>query len=222
MWTAIEIIAVVSGAIYVLMQITQYKLMWFMNIITGAANAAVYFHAATRGLALLNIYYIVMSLIGIVKWYLLRRRSSEGSDRIYVCRLSPKVALLTLGIVALAFPVVFTILATTHSVPVTRLTAIPLNVYADTLRHLSDVPVTVYLDSVTVVLSVVATWWLARSYKEQWIVWFVADTAWIILNVILIREGQIGISMLFLPAFYIISCIVGFTIWSRKGIKVEG
>lgn len=65
---AIEIFALVTGVAYVVLEILQKNFMWVVGILTGAACAYSFAVQHSWGMMGLNIYYIVMSVIGLVQW----------------------------------------------------------------------------------------------------------------------------------------------------------
>jgi nicotinamide mononucleotide transporter len=64
---AIEIFALVTGIVYVVLEILQKNAMWVIGILTGAACAfefAVTHVWASMGL---NLYYVAMSVVGLIQ-----------------------------------------------------------------------------------------------------------------------------------------------------------
>jgi len=145
---AVEIFATVTGVAYVVLEVLQKNAMWVVGILTGLA-CAVSFGAqhvwASMGL---NIYYMAMSVYGLVAWRKAGRQAGEG-----VIHLR-KPAAWVMPVSAAAF-VAGSLLLTL------------------VLRTAGDAaPV---LDASATMLSVIATWWLAQSYLMQWMLWVVAD-----------------------------------------------
>jgi len=68
------------------------------------------------------------------------------------------------------------------------------------------------LDAVAVILSAIATWWLAMSYVEQWILWIVAD---IITTVLCVVTGQYLLALMYLA--YVAGAVYGYIHWKRHG-----
>ena len=64
----IEIFALVTGVAYVVLEILQKNAMWVVGILTGAACAYSFAVQRSWGMMGLNLYYIVMSVIGLVQW----------------------------------------------------------------------------------------------------------------------------------------------------------
>lgn len=165
---AIEIFAMVTGIAYVVLEILQKNAMWVLGILTGAACAfefAVTHVWASMGL---NIYYVVMSVVGLIQW----RKASEavGEGQIHLSAISRKVYGLS-AVLLLAGTAVLT--------PVLRAAGDPAPL----------------LDAVAVTLSAIGTWWLAQSYLEQWFLWIVAD---ILTTSLCLGTGQYWMAALYL------------------------
>ena len=165
---AIEIFAMVTGVLYVILEILQKNGMWWVGILTGAAcsfSFGVQHVWASMGL---NIYYVGMSVWGLYQWKIAGQQVGEGE--IHLRKLSPKVSGLGCGLLVLLSSVL---------IPVLKATGDPAPA----------------LDAIAVSLSVVGTWWLAQSYLEQWLLWIVAD---ILTTTLCIVTGQYVLSVLYL------------------------
>ena len=186
---AIEIFALVTGVLYVVLEILQKNSMWVLGILTGAACAfsfAVTHVWASMGL---NIYYVVMSIIGLIQW---RKASAQvGEGEIHLSRLPRTVALWSAALFVLGSLVLMQVL---------RATGDPAP----------------GMDAVAVTLSVIATWWLAQSYLQQWLLWIVAD---IVTTTICLTTGQYWMAVLYTA--YIASAVYGYFHWKRKGKYVS-
>ena len=64
----IEIFAFATGIAYVVLEILQKNAMWVVGILTGAACAYSFAVQRNWGMTGLNIYYVVMSVIGLIQW----------------------------------------------------------------------------------------------------------------------------------------------------------
>ena len=165
---AIEIFALVTGIVYVVLEILQKNAMWVVGILTGAACAfefAVTHVWASMGL---NLYYVAMSVVGLIQWRKASGQVEEGD--IHLRKVSLKAGILS--------AVLFTA-GTAVMVPVLKATGDPAP----------------FLDAVAVMLSVVGTWWLAQSYLEQWFIWIVAD---VLTTTLCLTTGQYWMAVLYL------------------------
>ena len=186
---AIEVFAMVTGLVYLVLEILQKNSMWVVGILTSTACAfefAITHVWASMGL---NIYYVAMSVIGLLQW----RKASEavGEGEIHLSRLPRTVALWSAALFVLGSLVLMQVLRATGD-PAPR------------------------LDAVAVTLSVIATWWLAQSYLQQWLLWIVAD---IFTTTICLTTGQYWMAVLYTA--YIASAVYGYFHWKRKGKYVS-
>lgn len=186
---AIEVFAMVTGVVYLVLEILQKNSMWVVGILTSTACAfefAITHVWASMGL---NIYYVVMSVIGLLQW----RKASEavGEGEIHLSRLPRTVALWSAALFVLGSLVLMQVLRAAGD-PALR------------------------LDAVAVTLSVIATWWLAQSYLQQWLLWIVAD---IFTTTICLVTGQYWMAVLYTA--YIASAVYGYFHWKRKGKYVS-
>ena len=182
---AIEIFALVTGILYVVLEILQKNSMWVVGILTGAACAfsfGVQHVWASMGL---NVYYLLMSVVGLIQW----RKAGEqvGEGEIHLQTLPKKVGVWS---VVLFF--------------VGSLVLINL------LRAAGDAQP--YLDATATVLSVIATWWLAQSYLQQWLLWILAD---ILSTTLCFATGQYWMAALYLA--YAASAVYGYFHWKKHG-----
>ena len=185
---AIEIFALVTGVAYVVLEILQKDFMWVVGILTGAACAYSFAVQHSWGMMGLNIYYIVMSVIGLIQW---RRDGAQvGEGKIHIRPLPAKTALWSaVGFVVGSLVLIWVFRALGDGMSV--------------------------LDATATVLSVIATWWLAQSYIQQWMLWIVAD---ILTTALCIGNGQYWMAVLY--AVYVASAVYGYEHWKKKGVKV--
>jgi nicotinamide mononucleotide transporter len=186
---AIEVFAMVTGVVYLVLEILQKNSMWVVGILTSTACAfefAITHVWASMGL---NIYYVAMSVIGLLQW----RKASEavGEGEIHLSRLPRTVALWSAALFVLGSLVLMQVL---------RATGDPAP----------------GMDAVAVTLSIIATWWLAQSYLQQWLLWIVAD---IFTTTICLTTGQYWMAVLYTA--YIASAVYGYFHWKRKGKYVS-
>ena len=165
---AIEIFAAVTGVVYAVLEILQKNSMWVLGILTASACAfsfAVTHVWASMGL---NIYYVVMSVIGLVQW---RKASAQvGEGEIHLQVLPQKVGIWSVVLFFVGSLVLIQVLRATGD-------AQP------------------FLDGVAVTLSIIGTWWLAQSYLQQWMIWIVAD---ILSTALCAATGQYWMAGLYL------------------------
>ncbi len=184
----IEIFAAVTGVLYVILEILQKNAMWVVGIFTGIACAFSFGVTHVWASMLLNIYYVGMSVVGLIQW----EKASEavGEGKIHLAEIPKSVGIWS----AVAFVGGAAVLT-----QVLRMTgdAAPL------------------LDGSATMLSVIATWWLAQSYLQQWLLWIVAD---ILSTALCITTGQYAMAAMYLA--YAASAVYGYLHWKKKGIYV--
>ena len=185
---AIEIFAFVTGIAYVVLEILQKNAMWVLGILTGAACAYSFAVQRSWGMTGLNIYYVVMSVIGLIQWRKDGAEVAEGA--IHLRPLPRKTALWS----AMGFVV-------------GSLALIAL------FRALGDGSSA--LDATATVLSIIATWWLTRSYIQQWMLWVVANT---LTTALCLVNGQYWMAVLYLA--YVASAVYGYYHWKKKGVEI--
>ena len=188
---AFEIFTFVTGVAYLVLEILHKNVMWIVGILTAAAAVAVF---AVKGLYAsmgLNVYYVVVSFIGLYQWRKDGAKIEAEAGDIHLRRISAgglaaSAAVLVAGTVALFF----------------------------ILRTLGD-PAS-WLDAAVAMLSAIATWWLTRSIPEQWLLWIVAD---ITSAVLCITQGMHWMTALY--AFYAAGAAYGWFYWRRHRSQIE-
>ena len=190
----LQIFTLVTGAIYLIMQILQNKYMWYVYIPSCAAQACVYLMQSTWAFFALNLYYIVMCFVGIYNWKKdAAELKAEGKEKkkdstIHLNRFTHKELWISAAIVAIGIPGIY---------------------FA--MKALGDP--NPLLDSFTTTLSIIATWWLTRSHIQQWFMWIIADIFAIGLNISLGNWWFVA-----LYSFYILSSFFGVWNWYKNGV----
>jgi len=147
MW--IEIFGVITGIIYVILEVKQNRLLWPLGIATSAAYVYIFFTGKFYADMGLQFYYVLISIYG---WYFWSRGGSRRvRGELPVVRITrEQLFWLTLIFTATWTGIYFI-----------------LDRYTD-----STVPVG---DSFTTALAIIATWMLTRKIIEQWILWILAN-----------------------------------------------
>ena len=147
MW--IEIFGVVTGIIYVILEVRQNRLLWPLGIITSAAYIIIFFTRKFYADMGLQVYYVLISIYG---WYYWSRGGSQRErQELPVVRINNKQSLLLFIVLLFIWAVIYVV----------------LDRYTD-----STVPVG---DSFTTAMAIVATWMLTRKIIEQWFLWIIAN-----------------------------------------------
>lgn len=185
-----QVFTLVTGVIYIVLEIRQKNFMWVVGIATSLAAMWVFFRQGLYASFGLNTYYLITSFIGLWYWSRDRKRLSDeqqADDVIHLNRLNVRVAALS-AILALVG-----IFALAH------------------LMELVENPMS-YLDATVTVLSAIATWWLVKCYIQQWWLWIAAD---FLSTVLCASQGMWWMTALY--AAYTLSAVYGYIHWKRKG-----
>ena len=155
MW--IEIFGVVTGIIYVILEVKQNRLLWPLGLLTSATYVYVFFMGKFYADMGLQVYYVLISIYGWYYWSRGGERSDSGE--LPVVRGSRLQLLVLFLVFVLSWAGIYMLLD--------RLTD-------------STVPLG---DSFTTALAIVATWMLARKILEHWFLWILANLVSIALYI---------------------------------------
>ena len=197
MGSFMEIFTLVTGVIYIILEIRQKNFMWVVGILTSVAAMWVFFRQGLYASFALNAYYLVTSFIGLWQWgraKMMLKQTDDApgqGDNIHLNRLTLKtIAVSALVTVAGTF------------------------VLSEVMAALEN-PMSV-MDASVAVLSAVATWWLVRSYLEQWWLWIIADA---LSTIMCATQGLWWMTALY--AAYSLSAVYGYIHWKRNGRYIE-
>ena len=196
-----QIFTLVTGVLYIIYEIRQKNFMWVVGIATSLAAMWVFFRQGLYASFGLNTYYFITAFIGLWQWRRDKKSFAESTaveedvkDAIVLNRLTWRTVMIS---------------------AVVTLAGIPALSYGmEYLHHiglLAENPMSL-LDSAVAVLSAVATWWLVKSYREQWLLWIVADS----MSVALCATQQMWwMAALYLA--YVAAAVYGLRYWKRAG-----
>lgn len=206
-----EIFTLVTGLAYVVLEVRQKNAMWILGILTAFASMIVFFRQGLYAFFGLQVYYFLISFWGLYRWEMDRRameksraeesalserkdcgamiqESGRNNDVIRLNRMTWQTALVSAVVAVAAFAGVAMI-----------------------MKSLDDPQP--WLDSAVTVLGAVATWWLGRSYAEQWWLLIVAN----ILSVLMfILQGSWWMTALYVV--YVAASVYGLMHWRRAGV----
>ena len=188
-----QIFTLVTGVIYIILEIRQKNFMWVVGIATSIAAMWVFFRQGLYASFGLNTYYLIASFIGLWQWRRDRMRlvsnepAEQADDVIHLNRLTPST---------LVFSAVIAVAGTMALAWLMELVENPMS----------------YLDATVTVMSAIATWWLVKSYIQQWWLWIAAD---LLSTILCATQGMWWMTVLY--AAYTLSAIVGYNHWKRKG-----
>ena len=144
-----EIFTLVTGVIYIILEIRQKNLMWLVGVLTSVAAMWVFFRQGLYASFALNTYYLVTSFIGLWQWSRDKKRLVSDGDRIHLNRLTVKTVAVSAVVMVLG-----------------TFGLVELMQWLNSAGILQENPMS-YLDSAATILSAIATWWLVRSYIQQ-------------------------------------------------------
>lgn len=188
-----EIFTLITGVIYIILEIRQKNAMWLVGVLTSLAAMWVFFRQGLYASFALNVYYLVTAFVGLWQWGCDRRRVgadetvSGGDDVIHLNPLTFRTVLVSLVITV----------AGTFAL--------------SELMEVFENPMSL-MDAAVAVLSAVATWWLVKSYIWQWWLWVVAD---LVLAVMCSMQGLWWMSALY--AAYTVAAVYGYFHWRKNG-----
>lgn len=183
-----------TGVLYIVLEIRQHNFMWIVGVLTSAAAVFVFWRQSLFASAALNIYYFIVSFVGLWRWRLDRKQADNAVLLRHVGWKSAVISAVVFvaGTAALQWLV----------------------------RHFGD-PMSV-ADVAVAVLSAVATWWLVRAYCEQWFLWIVADLLSTVICVKISLSGQPEMWwMAILYSGYTVSAVYGWFYWRRNGKEIH-
>ena len=186
----LEILGTLVGLIYLWLEYRASIWLWVANVVMPAIYVVVYYQAGLYADFGINIYYLLVSVYGILYWWKGRQGGDvQSSKEVQELAIShtPGQMWARLGIISLALflLIAFILISSTDS----------------------TVP---WLDSFTTALSIVAMWMLARKYVDQWLVWIVVDA--VSAGLYIYKELYFTAG---LYALYTVIAYFGYVEWKR-------
>ena len=192
----LEIFTLITGLIYVILEIRQKNAMWVLGIITSLASMLVFYSQGLYASFGLNAYYLITAFIGLWQWRK-DKGSIEDTSKIHLNRLSWTVVIISAVIFIGG--------------------TIGLAAGMDYMSELGfkENPMSL-LDASVAVLSAVATWWLVKSYLQQWWLWIAAN---ILILTLCAAQGMWWMALLYI--MYTIAAAIGLRHWKKHGEYVH-
>lgn len=199
----IEIVGMIIGFIYVLYQVKKSRKMWYFWFLSSLLNILVFYHSGFYSMMSIQFYYIVAAVYGIAQW---NRTVGQAKEKygerktgreVLIRKFEPKTGIVSSIVAMVAF-----------------VALVPL------FKHFSEGTATFasqpYWDTLVAVLSMLATYWLSKSYIEQWLIWLVVNAISIVIYFI---GGIYFYAILYIA--YLIMAVVGFVNWRRNAYYVD-
>ena len=198
-----QIFTLVTGVIYIILEIRQKNLMWVVGVVTSLAAMWVFFRQGLYASFGLNTYYLITAFIGLWQWGKDKQRLQEdvaSRSRKKSKQERPTIHLNKMTWKTVVFSILFMVAGTFGIAQLMELLEDPMS----------------YLDSAVTIMSVVATWWLVRSYIQQWWLWVVADA---LSTILCATQGMWLMAALY--GAYALSAIYGYIHWKRHGQYIQ-
>lgn len=197
-----EVFTLVTGVVYVILEVRQKNVMWILGMLTSAATVYVFFIQGLYASSALNVYYFVIAFWGLYQW---RRDSWKLGADVGIEESGPREKQPAVHLNRLPVRTIWTSLAVLVAGTVLLIWV---------MERLED-SMSV-MDAAVAVLSAVATWWLGRSYLEQWLLWVAAD---LLTLAMCLAQGLYMMSVLYLA--YTAFAAYGYFYWKRNGRYVQ-
>lgn len=201
----LEIFGVVFGFIYLYLEIKQKQGMWLVGFLMAAVYAVVYFQQEVYASMGFQIYYVLVSIYGFLQWGKdklnggavadgegLSRDSEKVSSQILYRKITLKVLMWSLLVYAVSVSFMVLVLG--------KFTEDPMP----------------FADSSITVVSAIATFWLSKSYREQWLAWLVVNSFTVVMCA---RIGLYPTAVLYFVNAA--ASVYGYLHWKRKGVQIE-
>lgn len=202
-----QIFTLLTGVIYIVLEVRQKNFMWVVGIATSLAAMWVFFRQGLYASFGLNTYYFITAFIGLWQW---RRNRETISSQLEVEVTDSDEDIVVLKRLPFSTVVISAV------VSVVGIFALSYGMsYLHRIGILDENPMSL-LDSAATVLSAVATWWLVRSYRQQWWLWIVADTLSVVLCAM---QGMWWMAALYLA--YVAAAVYGLRYWKLKGVYLS-
>ena len=195
----LEYFGVLTGLLYLLLEIRQHRAMWVVGFLTSLVYVFVFFFSKIYADMGLNIYYVAISIYGFWQWTRKKAINEEKTNQ----NAPANEAILYRN---MTFPLLTGIIL--------AILAIYALLYY-ILQNFTDSPIPAG-DAFTTAVGIVATWMLARRIIEHWIFWIIVNCVSVYLYYL---RGLYP--TMFLYICYAILAAVGLYTWKKKGIKTN-
>ncbi len=199
----LELFGVVFGFIYLYLEIVQKKGMWLVGFLMAAVYAVVYWQQEVYASMCFQIYYVLVSIYGFLQWGKDKLKAGAGEASLQGVTESE-----TSQIIYRKMPFKVLLLSVLIYAAVVSFMVLVLGKYTDDPMPFAD-------SSITVV-SAIATFWLSKSYREQWLAWLVVNTFTVTMC---LRIGLYPTAVLYFVNA--VASIYGYLHWKRKGVMIE-
>ncbi|MCL2028196.1 MAG: nicotinamide riboside transporter PnuC [Bacteroidales bacterium] len=181
----LEIFAVITGLLYVYLEIKQNKIMWIVGFVSSLVFVYVLFEAKIYANMGIYVYYVLISVYGYWKWMGDKIDTSSSAHRLPVTGY--RLPILTLVVISLLLSAII----------------------GYVLANFTDSPVP-YYDGLVAGFSAVATWMLTQKIIQHWYFWIGINIFCVPLYA---SQGLYFTAFMFLV--YFIMSIIGLKEWKK-------
>ncbi len=189
-----EIFAVITGLIYIFLEVKQNKYMWIVGLINSLVFVYVFFAAKIYANMGIYVYYVVISIYGYFRWSRNDKIVDEsvGAENFVPLQSLPtplqqRKKIFILIVVSLILSAIIGYI----------------------LANFTDSPIP-YFDGLTASFSIVATWMLSQKIIQHWYFWIGINIFCVPLYA---SQGLYLTAFLFLV--YFIMSIIGLQQWKK-------
>ncbi|MCL2682489.1 MAG: nicotinamide riboside transporter PnuC [Bacteroidales bacterium] len=193
----IELFAVITGLLYVYLEIKQNKMMWIVGIISSLVFVYVYFTSKFYASMAESGYYVIISVYGYFRWTKIEKQAVMSSEAKRSRDIPLKRGDSSTALGMTVFIAIGIILSATLGL---------------ILKNFTDSPVP-YFDGLKVAFGIVATWMLTQKIIQHWYFWMGINIFCVPLYA---SQGLYFTAFMFFV--YFILSIIGLQQW-KKDLK---
>lgn len=187
----LEWFGVISGLLYLFLEIRQKSSMWMVGFFTSLVYVVVFFESKFYADMSLSVYYTAVSVYGFWEWrFGAEKNEPEACNEIHYHKTNKRLVITLSAIALLIFALI-----------------------SQVLIRFTDSPVP-YGDALVSSLSVIATWMVARKYIAHWLIWIFVNFA----SAYLFATRELYPTVV-LYLFYGTLSVYGYWKWKRSGIE---
>ena len=188
-----EYVAAAVALAYVILQIFQKPLMWYLAIFTALFYFVVYVHNELYAMALVQVYLVGAGIYGLVEWTRSKKKAvgTENEGRILIRPFEWKVGAVSIVLAVAVFILLFHVLPREEGGALWR-------------------PA---MDAFLATNTMLATFFMGRRYIVAWVMWFLND---IISTYAYFHLGMYPTMVLY--AIYVFTAVVGYLNWKKNGV----
>ena len=188
-----EYVAAAIALTYVIFQILQKPLMWYLAIVAAVSYLFVYLHNHLYAMSAVQGYLIGAGIYGLIDWTRSKKHTegTENEGRIMIRPFEWNIGLISIALAAIVFFILHYVL----------------------YKAGNQEP---WIDALLATNTMLATFYTGRRYIISWVMWFVFD---IIAAILYFKLGMLPTGILF--SVYVITAAIGFYNWKKNGVWEE-